>query len=145
MPLSIPKGYHLPADAVARLQTPLIMRSEIPDRVLCDVCAQIDGFTAYADDPVWAGEMGMPAHCDCRYRLVTLFNVRDPGNWVTPQEEIPILVSQMGATLTKEMADSMKIPVTGNDRLRMRQIRLEDIEEMIEPADLILRIFEDYL
>lgn len=140
-----PKGYHLPASAVARLQVPLIMRSEILDGSCCDVCAQLDGFTASADDPVWASEMGMPAHCNCRYKLVTLFNVRDPENWVTPTEEIPALTSIMGATLTKEMVDSMKIPVTGNDRLKLRQIRLEDIQDMLEPADLILRIFEDYL
>ena len=141
----IPKGYHLPADAYAKLEVPLIMRSEIPDRSCCDGCAQVDGFTARADDPVWTGEMGMPFHCGCRFKLVTLFNVRDPENWATPQDAIPDLTSLMGATMTKEMVEAMRLPVTGADRLKLRQIRLEDIEDMLEPADLLLHIFEEAL
>jgi len=143
--MEIPVGYKLPANAIRRLEVPLILRSEILDNRTCDVCPSFDGFIARADDPVWAGEMGMPAHCNCRYKLVTLFNVRDPENWVTPQDMVPDLVSRLGAVLTKEMVEQMRIPVNGGDRLKLRTIRIEDIEDLMQPADLLYNLFEEYL
>jgi len=143
--MELPSGYKLPADAIRRLSVPLILRSEILDRRTCMACPHFDGFIARADDPVWAGEMGMPAHCNCRFKLVVLFNVRDPENWITPQDQVPNLVSRLGAVLTKEMVEQMRIPINGDDRLKLRTIRIEDIEDLMQPADLLYNLFEEYL
>ena len=143
--MEIPAGYKLPPDAVKSLAVPLILRSEILDARTCEVCPAFDGFIAPADDPVWAGEMGMPAHCNCRFKLVVLFNVRDPENWITPQEQVPDLVSLLGAVLTIEMVEQMKIPVHGDERLKIKPIRIEDIEKVMQPADLLYDLFEEYL
>lgn len=143
--MDIPKGYHLPKDATEKLQTPLLMRSELLDRLTCNACPEFDGFIAPADDPVWTGEMGMPAHCFCRFKLIPIFNVRDPENWVTPKEDVPDLVSMLGAILTKEMVDELRIPIKGSDRLKLRPIKLEDIADLLKPEDLLFELFEEYL
>ncbi len=143
--MDIPKGYHLPKNATEKLQNPLLMRSELLDRATCSVCPAFDGFIAPADDEVWTEEMGMPAHCNCRYKLIPLFNVRDPENWVTPREDVPDLVSRLGSILTKEMVDELRLPIKGSDRLKLRPIKLEDLEDLLEPADLIFELFKEYL
>ena len=119
----------------------LIMRSEIMDAVTCSTCMELDGITLPADSPEWAGELGMLAHCNCRYDLVPIFEVLDIAQWITPTAEIPRLKDLLGKTLTVAQIEAMRIPTRGMHRFKAHPITAEDIEDLIEPADLLIALF----
>lgn len=118
-----------------------LMRSEIQDSATCAVCAELDGIVLPADDPRWGGELGMPAHCNCRYDLIPLFEGIDPVMNATDADLIPELLQILGSVQTRAMVNAMRIPVTGANRFLIHQLTLTDIEDLLEPADLLLRLF----
>jgi hypothetical protein len=119
----------------------MIMRSEILDADTCSTCPELDGVMLRADDPRWAGELGMPAHCGCRYDLVPIIKGIDPVMTATPESEVPQLIQRLGAIQTKEMIEAMKIPTRGANRFVAEPLKVEDLLDVLEPADLVLRLF----
>jgi hypothetical protein len=119
-----------------------LMRSEIMDDATCDVCQLLDGIVRPADDPAWAGELGMPAHCNCRFTIIALLEGIDPVLDPTPDAEMPDLATLFGMTMTPAMIESLRIPIRGADRFQTRELTIEDIEDLLGPGDLIARLFE---
>ncbi|MBA7484607.1 hypothetical protein ES707_20137 [subsurface metagenome] len=117
------------------------MRSEIIDGDTCDTCIDVDGVMLRADDSRWAGELGMPMHCNCRYDLIPIIEGIDPVMTATSEIEIPQLIQRMGAIQTKAMIAAMRIPTRGANRFAAKQLKVEDLFDVLEPADLILRLF----
>lgn len=118
-----------------------IMRSEILDAATCDICAQLDGIILPADDPAWQGEMGQPAHCNCRYMLVPILEGIEPVLDYTPKGDIKKVIQRLGGLDLRGLLDQRKIPTKGIRRFTTQELTLDDIKDILEPADLILRLY----
>ena len=114
-----------------------IMRSEILDDRTCDVCEELDGVVLPADHPLWAREMGLPAHPNCRYMLVPIIEGIDPVLKPTDPDEVIRLTDLF--PFREDWYTTMYIPLT--PRTTILPLRVEDLREAISPFDVIDPIF----
>lgn len=121
-----------------------LMRSEILDEATCEVCEALNGITLPADDPAWAGELGQEAHCNCRYMLVPLYTELPTGLETTPLEEIENIKRIFGALTTTQILDRLRITARGTDRIRASEITFEDLADVLESPELLLKLFGEY-
>lgn len=118
-----------------------IMRSEILDDATCDRCPFLDAIVLPVDDPFWAGIGGQPAHCNCRYMLVPLFDGIDPVISATPTADIKRIFQYLGGLQTVETLSLKKISAVGVDALKLHPLTAEVLEDALEPEDILLRLF----
>jgi hypothetical protein len=124
----------------ARVQ--MIMRNEILDSLTCEVCEfYLDGITLSASDPRWTGELGQKAHPNCRMMLVPLFEGIAPVMDPTPENEIPSVFRHLANVVPVAMYDGGIRQPEGVERLQMHELTVEDVAEVLEPEDLIERLF----
>ena len=120
-----------------------IMRSEIQDENTCEDCQQLDGIVLPADSPEWSGPLGAPAHCNCRYDLIPIVDGIDPVLEPTTADEIAQFKTILGTLQAASHIETMNLPLTGARRFQARQITIDEIEDLLEPVDLILRLFPE--
>ena len=116
-----------------------LMRSEILDAKTCAVCAQLDGIILRADDPAWTSELGVEAHCNCRFILVPLYTELPTGLEMTPFEDVIKLKQYMGRIMTQELLKEILVSKLGLDRLLAKELTLEQLMIELQPHDEILR------
>jgi hypothetical protein len=115
-----------------------IMRSEILDELTCPICSdELDGIVLPEDDPSWAGELGMPAHPNCRFALIPLTEGTPAVLNYMKTIEVPQVIRHMNQLMTPEFFNDMRIPVRGLRRLHAQPIKVGDIRDAMGPDDVL--------
>ena len=124
---------------------PLLMRTELLDDKTCEICNNyLNGIVLPADDPQWLGELGQPAHPNCRYMIVPLFEGIDPVMDITPDDMIPEVIRHLRTILPAEQAEGMIRQLhllEGRDIINARGLTEEDLIDLMSPEDLLWKIF----
>ncbi len=131
----------------------MIMRSEILDEKTCPICKnQLDGIVLPADDPRWNVVYGLPAHRNCRYVLVPIFEGIDPVLSSTPDDELPEFVFHSYLTRMLPLQQALEEAVDieelrgvlgGAEWVVGREFTEEDIRNIIDPLDLLRLIYRE--